>query len=78
MDKKTYAPLYVIQCDSMTGVMGRSLIKGQAYPPIAFMNLDDHIAAGDVLDKEIHDHNVEVRLEQERAQLKKDEEEIAK
>ena len=73
MEKKTYAPLYVVQRDSMTGVMGRPLVKDGTYPPIAFINLDEHIAAGDVLDKEVHDHNAEVRLEQDKAQVKKDE-----
>ena len=57
-NKKTYAPLYVVQCDSMTGAGGQTLSKGSECLPVLFLNIDAHIAAGHILDKETHDKNV--------------------
>jgi hypothetical protein len=58
MDKKTYASAYIVACTGMTGAGGRNLVQGSAYAPSAFLNIDEHIAAGHIVDKAAPDKKV--------------------
>ena len=76
--KKVYAPLYVVQRDHMTGTMGQPYAKGFSGTPSAFINIDEHIAAGDILDKETHDKNVAAAKQKAEAEKAKAETDATK
>lgn len=69
--------VFVVKCDSLTGANFRTLRKGNAYPASAFVNLGEHLAQGDVVDKTALDAKAEEsdlakKIEEEESQLAKD------